>query len=272
MDTIVAALEAQQAELDALVARLDAGGWATPTPACTGWTVADVLLHLAQTDELGTASAENRFAEFLAGVRAEGERDGAGAGGSRSGATTPVDEAAAVMVERERGAPDDEVLARWRGAAAAERAALSTRQPGDRVQWVTGDLAARTLATTRLAETWIHTTDIAGAVGAPLVPTTRLWHIARLAWRTLPYAFTQAGEALSAPVTLTLEGPGAEHWEFGGGDHGDEEPTDPAVTHVSGQAEEFCLVAARRRRPGETSLIATGPDAEAVLRLVRTYA
>lgn len=33
-----------------------------------------------------------------------------------------------------------------------------------RVPWVVGEMAARTLCTTRLSETWIHTTDVAPTV------------------------------------------------------------------------------------------------------------
>ena len=48
---ILADLEAESAELDELVAHLDAAGWATPTPA-PGWTIAHQLGHLAWTDDL----------------------------------------------------------------------------------------------------------------------------------------------------------------------------------------------------------------------------
>jgi hypothetical protein len=62
--------------------------------------------------------------------------------------------------------------------------------------------------------------------------------------------------ALTAPDTTT--------WQFG--DKAD------AATIVEGPAEEFCLVAGRRLTPDATSLIAEGPDAEAVVELVRTFA
>jgi hypothetical protein len=57
------------------------------------------------------------------------------------------------------------------------------------------------------AETWIHTGEIADALGVTLAPTDRLWHVARLAWRTLPYAFARAGTALHGPVEAELTGP-----------------------------------------------------------------
>ena len=186
MEAVVSALAGQQAELDALLAPLDDAGWNTPTPACPGWTIADVVLHLAQTDEAGAASASKQLGGTLL---------------ASAPADDTVDDLAGDMVERDRGMPPDAVLARWRAAAALERAALAACDPHERVVWVSGELAARTLATTRLAETWIHTGDVAGALGVTLTPTDRLWHIARLAWRTLPYAFERAGATLSGAVS-----------------------------------------------------------------------
>ena len=252
MQAIVAALAEQQAELQGLLDGLDDAQWATPTPACPGWTVADVVLHLAQTDELGAASAHHRFggsADRPAGTAARG---------------STVDDAAAAMVERERGAPSAAVYTRWQDAAAAERAALAACDPHERVMWVAGDMAARTLATTRLSETWIHTTDVAEALGIALEPTERLWHVARLAWRTLSYAFARAGRSLTGPVAAVLVAPSGARWDF--------DPDGDPVTTVRGDAVEFCRVAGRRLDPAQTSLVATGPDAETVLALVRTYA
>ena len=86
------------------------------------------------------------------------------------------------------------------------RRVSSRHEPGDRLQWVAGDVAARTLATTRLAETWIHAGDVAAGLGVELEPTDRLWHIARLAWRTIPYAFQRAGAEPPGPVAFRLDG------------------------------------------------------------------
>lgn len=92
--------------------------------------------------------------------------------------------------------------------------------------------------------------------------TTAFWHIARLAWRTLPYAFERAGWELRGPVALELEGRG-ETWQF--------VPDATPSTTIRGGAFDLCLVAARRLEPEETGLQAEGPDAAAVLELVRTY-
>jgi uncharacterized protein (TIGR03084 family) len=250
MGEILADLAAQQSELDGLLAGLDDASWALPSP-CEGWSVADVVLHLAQTNEMGTASATGRFLEHLEGLIHV--RGGAG----------DVDAGAELMVRAERGAPNAELLARWRETVRDLTAALAAADPHARVDWVAGQLSVRTLTTTRLAEAWIHTGDVADALGVEVAPAARLEHVARLAWRTLPYAFARAGRELTGPVTFDLAGPDGAAWHYASPD---------AVTVVSGPGVELCLVAARRVEPGATDLVATGPDGAAVLELVRTYA
>ena len=251
MDRIVAALAAQQDDLEAIVAPLDDQGWRTPS-RCPGWTVADVVLHLAQTDEMAIASLDGRLAAALDTAAATG------------GDAADVDAAAAVMVESERGQPPAAVLDRWRSGAHTLRRALDAHAPGERVRWVVGELTARTLATTRLAETWIHTGDVAEPLGHEVVADDRLWHIARLAWRTLPYAFARAGRTLAGPVAFSLAAPGGDTWHF--------VPDEPAVTTIEGSALDLCTVAGQRADAADTDLQGEGPDAAAVLELVRTFA
>lgn len=253
MREVVDALVAQQEELTALVAGLDADGWGLPS-ACAGWSVADVVLHLAQTNEMAIGSARSDFAGTLdrltEGVEAEASRD--------------IDAGAAALVAHERGRPPAELIGRWRASCDDLRAALLARAPTDRVAWVAGDMAARTLATTRLAETWIHTGDVAAGLGVDLRPTDGLWHIARLAWRTLPYAFQRGGLEPPGPVAFELIAPSGAAWSF--------EPEEPAPTVISGPGVDLCRVASRRVDPASTELQGTGPDADAVLALVRTWA
>lgn len=251
MEAITNALAEQHAELAALLAPLDEVDWARPS-RCEGWSVADVVLHLAQTDELALASAEGRFAEELEQLGA-----GLGTGGN-------VDDGADLLVASQRGQPATAVFERWRTAAEALRRSLAASDPGQRVTWVAGEISARTLTTTRLAETWIHTGDVAAAFGQQPEPTDRLWHIARLAWRTLPYAFARDGRELSGPVAFELRSPTGEPWSF--------VPDTPPITVIRGEAAELCGVAARRVDPRDTGLDGEGPDVAAVLALVRTYA
>jgi uncharacterized protein (TIGR03084 family) len=245
-DSVLVALAAQREELDGFLTTMDREGWDVPTPRCPGWSVIDVVLHLAQTDELAIASAEGRFMGF------------------RDDAPQNVDAAAAVAVASQRGQSGEAVLDRWRRGAADQLRTLSACDPSQRLQWVAGELSARTLATTRLSECWIHTGDIASALGVAMPPTDRLWHIARLAWRTLPYAYGREDRTLAGPVALALTAPDGTTWDF----HDDA----AASTTIVGPAEDFCLVAGRRLLPSESSLVASGSDADTVLELVRTFA
>ncbi len=251
MDAILSALGDEHAELGTLLQPLDDAGWSSPT-RCDGWTVADVVLHLAQTDQLALASARGQFADGLAVLASGVERAG------------NVDDGAAAMVERERGLPNAALYDRWRGGAAALRDTLAASDLHRRVDWVAGQLSVHTLVATRIAECWIHSGDVAEAIGVAQVPTDRLEHVARLAWRTLPYAFQRDDRELTGPVAFELRAPSGAAWRF--------VPRDEPLTTITGDGAELCLVAARRVAPAATSLRGSGPDVDAVLELVRTYA
>src|SRR5262249_52802881 len=138
-----------------------------------------------------------------------------------------VDDGAGALVENERGQSNADVVERWRAGTVQLRDVLAASDPHARVRWVTGELSIHTLTTTRLAECWIHGDDVAHAVGASLPLTDRLEHIARLAWRTLPYAFGREGRELSGPVAFELTAPSGAPWSF--------EPNETPATVVEGR-------------------------------------
>jgi uncharacterized protein (TIGR03084 family) len=241
--TVTDDLVAEAVRLDSILSLLTEAQWLADS-AADGWSVADVVLHLAQGDEGVAASA--------------------GGTGPRAGAAADVtvDEWAARMVEAERAAPS-EVFLRWRQGRDAAVAALRAADPQQPLQWVAGPVKPATLATTRLAEYWAHGLDITGPFGIDFPDTSRLRHIAWLAHRTLPYALSLAGEAPAA-VRCSLTAPdGATTWTFG---------PDDAESEISGPAGAFCRVAAQRLDPAVSGLRATGPSGAAALRVVRTYA
>jgi uncharacterized protein (TIGR03084 family) len=246
----VDALAEQQAALIALVEHRSDAELLAPS-RCEGWTVADVLLHLAQTNEMAVASVEGRLGEHVDRVAASVPAAG------------DIDAWAGALVDLERGEPSRS-RDRYLVSAAAQLDAFRSASPAARVQWVAGDMAARTLATTRLTETWIHTVDVAVAYGSPPEPTDRLWHTCRLTWRTVPYALARSGVAAQGEVAFVLDAPDGSTWAFG------EPATAPTV--LRGTASDLCTVAGQRAAAADTSLRATGPDADAVLRLVRTFA
>jgi uncharacterized protein (TIGR03084 family) len=241
--TVVDDYVAETVRLESILGLLTEAQWLTESGA-DGWSVADVVLHLAQSDE-GVVSSVGG-ADPRAGV--------AGAG--------TVDDWAAQMVDAERGSPA-EVFARWRQARDAAAEALRAADPQVPVQWVTGPVKPATLATTRLAEHWAHGLDITEPLGIDFPDTSRLRNIAWLAHRTLPYAFSRAGEPPAA-VRCSLTAPdGVSTWTFG---------PDDAESEISGTAAAFCRVAAQRLDPALSDLRATGPHGATALRVVRTYA
>jgi uncharacterized protein (TIGR03084 family) len=249
---LLTALDAQHAELATMIDGCSEDDWQRPTP-CVGWDVADVLLHLAQTDELAAKSARGELPPLADGLI-----------GSRGSQAMSVDDAAAAQVAAERAIGGDAIRQRWHDASRDMLAAFDEADSHRRVTWVSNQLSVQTLAATRLSECWIHTGDIASALAVELEPTDRLQYIARLAWRTLPYAFERADLTMRGPVALELTGPNGDEWRF--------DPDAPALTTIRGSAVEFCEVAARRLDASATQLIGAGPDADAALRVVRTYA
>ena len=182
--TIFDDLAAEQERLEEILFGLDEAQWMSPSGA-QGWTIADVVLHLAQSEEGVEATAAHR--RLRAGL------------GAVAGDT--MDERAAEAVRMERAAPA-EVFARWQRARQAALAAVRAADPDQPLEWVTGPVKPATLATTRLAEHWAHGLDITGPLGIEFPDTERLRHVAWLAHRTLPYALSLAGQP---PVAVRCE-------------------------------------------------------------------
>lgn len=237
-------LEAEQDQIEGVLAGLPESAWLSAS-AAAGWTVADVVLHLAQTEEAVVASAATG-GEVMDWRRYAGS----------------VDEAMDAMVRAERGA-GVEAFARWRTARRGALAALRQADPQRRLAWVTSRLKPRTLATTRLAEHWAHTLDITVPLGIEYPDTARLRHVAWLGHSTLPYAFAQAGEEPPGEVYCSLSAPDGTTWSYG---------SPEAESSIIGSAGEFCRVGARRLAPEDAGLVARGPHGLAALRVLRNYA
>jgi uncharacterized protein (TIGR03084 family) len=236
-------LEAEQERLQRILDGLDEAQWASPSGAA-GWTVADVVLHLAQTEEAVVAST--------AGISL----------GLPQASGRTMDEVMDELVQAERVAPT-QVFQRWREARLDAVAALRAADPQQPLSWVEAPLKPATLATTRLAEHWAHGLDITEPLGIDFPDTVRLRHIAWLAHRSLSYAFALTGEH-PHEVFCELTAPdGATRWRYG-----------PAYADsaITGTAGAFCRVAARRLAPDQSGLRTTGPQGATAVRILRTYA
>jgi uncharacterized protein (TIGR03084 family) len=236
-------LEAEQDALEAVLAGLSQDAWRSPS-AAPGWTVADTVLHLAQSEQAVVATTGG-----------EGDRLAWAQYGDS------MDAAAGALVEAERAEPA-EVFERWRAARRAALRGLRAADPGQPVRWVAAPLKPRTLATTRLAEHWAHAQDIVGPLRIDYPDTARLRHIAWLGHSTLPYAFSLIGEA-PHDVHCVLTAPDGTIWRYGRED---------ADSTITGSAGAFCRVGAQRLAPDESGLVTTGPYGRAALGVLRNYA
>ena len=236
-------LAAEQDALEVVLAGLSDEQWRSDS-AAAGWTVADTVLHLAQSEEAVIATTGGRSDQL--GWRRYGDS---------------VDGAMAALVEAERADPA-EIFQRWRAARRAAMRGLRQADPTQPVRWVAAALKPRTLATTRLAEHWAHALDIVGPLGIDYPDTARLRHIAWLGHSTLPYAFGLAGQE-PHDVHCVLTGPDGTIWRYG--------PAD-ADSSVTGPAGAFCRVGAQRLAPDESGLVTAGPYGRAALGVLRNYA
>jgi uncharacterized protein (TIGR03084 family) len=236
-------LEAEQDAIEAMVAGLDESGWLTPS-AAAGWSISDVVLHLAQSEEAVVSSISG--VSLVDSIPVEGDT---------------IDEIMENRVRAERADPFA-VFERWRTARRASVDALRHADPDARYPWAAAPLRPQAMATTRLAEHWAHALDIADPLGVPYPDTDRLRHVAWLAHRTLPYGFGLAGEE-PKPVYCELTGPSGDLWTYGDA---------AADSRITGDAGAFCRVGAQRLKPEASGLATDGPYGDAALRVLRNYA
>jgi uncharacterized protein (TIGR03083 family) len=231
-----AAYAAQTSVLDALLVELSERDWATTV--IYDWSVQDVVAHLGATDRI--------VAEQL------------DPGASRN---LDVDASTAAAIGFERGRRPEETHAAW---LAQSRALCARLSPADTARKVTVHQPMRldNVMVARAFETWVHSLDIAEAVGRNLPsPLPQHLHaIAGLGVRALPAALASRGHRHEARARVVLDGPGGGEWLVTLGGDGAAAPAAPAVT-VRLDALEFCLLAADRRDPSNVPASITG-DAE----------
>src|SRR3954470_13336542 len=109
---LIADLDAEHADLDALVAPLADTEWSTLTPA-DGWTVRDSILHLALTDEVAAFASDPVAFDAYREQRRPGDD----------------------RFERLRNLPSREVLDLWRANRARLLAALRSLDARARITW-----------------------------------------------------------------------------------------------------------------------------------------
>ena len=242
MRDILSDLVAEQQFLDQSLQRIPTKIWDTVTPNAP-WTVRDTIAHLADFEELG--------ADAISGGTRVKEWQKA----------SDLDEMRKRAIKQGRDMRYQDVIEWWRGARAKVVEPLSHMSGEDRIEWIVDDMSARTFATFRLMETWMHGLDIYATLGIDVEDTPRIRHVCWLGWKTLPYAFKQAGEHYE-PVRVEVIGPGYAKWVYG--------PADSDQL-IKGSASDWARLAVHRIDLGDTRLKATGEYAEKALQNAQAF-
>lgn len=243
MRDILSDVVAEQQHLDQYLQGIKDRDWSRPTQA-EGWDVRDQVSHLAHIEGYAHAALE-------------GERDRLRDFTDQA----DFDAFTKIGVERGRTMMPNRILEWWREARAKTVESLSRSTGDERVEWVYGEISAKTLATIRLMETWAHGLDIHTAIGDESEDTDRLRHVAWLGWASLPFAFSHAGQQYGRPVRVEVFGPNYRKWVFG------PEDTDQLI---KGPAGEWCRLVVHRI-PEAEKLEAKGEVAQQALRLARVF-
>jgi uncharacterized protein (TIGR03084 family) len=247
MAALLADLEAESADFDAMIAPLSAEQYLLPTPA-EGWCISDQVSHLAFFDEAALLAATDppRFKIEAAQMMARG-----------AGFTNEV-------AARHRATPGPELRA-WLVRARRELLAGFGRiEPSRRLPWYGPDMSASSSVTARLMETWAHGQDVADALDFARPPTGRLRHIAHIGVATIGFSFILRGLPVpTQPIRVEVAAPDGSTWTWG--------PAE-ADNVVRAPAQDFCLVVTQRRHPADTALVAAGPAATQWISIAQAFA
>lgn len=242
MRDILSDLVAEQQFLDQSLQRIPIKIWDYETPS-QHWTVRDTIAHLAD------------FEELAADVIAGGDKI------ARWQTSNDLDSLKREAITKGRNMRPQDVIEWWRGGRAKVVEPLSHMNSRNRIDWIDGDMSARTFATYRLMETWSHGLDIYRTLELEVEDTPRIRHVCWLGWKTLPYAFKDHGLDYE-PIRIELIGPGYSRWVYG--------PED-SENRIKGSASEWARIAVRRIEPKETRLKVTGDLAEAALKVAKAF-
>lgn len=244
---LLADLDAETAALRSVVAGLDGSGWRTPTPA-EGWSVGDQVGHLAWTDAAAVVAATDKDAWDTLVLRALADPVGF------------VDAEAHTLA----ALPSQALLSRWDRVHADLATALAALPAGTTMPWFGPPMSAASMATARLMETWAHGLDVREALGVAPEPTDRIRHVAHLGVRTRDFSYAvHELSPPSEPFRVELLAPSGATWVLG-------EPE--AAQSVRGTAYDFCLLVTQRVHRDDTTLEASGADAEQWLAIAQCFA
>ncbi len=154
-----ALMAAEAARIDAHLARLDDAAWAAPS-RCAGWSVRDVVAHLAASEEYNRASLDGTVQQFLADMGAKGATDLASAN--------------EIGIRGFDGVPNEEIRRTWRTRVEQNRKDFAARDGGT-VDTTVGAYPARWQAFHLAFELATHHDDIGAPVSASEANERNAW-------------------------------------------------------------------------------------------------
>ena len=246
MDQICDDLDAETAALSAVVSDLTEEQWRAPTVA-EGWDSHETVLHLASTDWICHLALTDSTS-FVA----------------TRGRVWKGDVSVHELVGPEVQTMSGRDLWEWflKGRAAMIDA-LQEVDPKDRVTWLGPDIGARSLATSRLLETWTHSHDLADSFGRHYPQTDRLRHIAHIGVVTREFSYVNRGlSPPTEPIRVELTSPSGERWVWGAED---------ATNSVTSTAYEFCKVITRRIPLSESAVETEGAPATEWMEIAQPW-
>jgi uncharacterized protein (TIGR03083 family) len=176
-------MDEEAARLDSFFSNLDEDGWRARS-ACQGWTVHDVLSHLAGSEEYNLACLDDTIGPLMEQYGARG--------------VTDMDSFNAIGVSDRADRTHAEVLEEWRAANARTRQGLRAAGDGT-ISTMVGPYPARWQAWHLASELATHADDI----GAPVDEAEAA---ARLAWRARFSRFALAESKPDIDAAVVPEG------------------------------------------------------------------
>lgn len=244
----IAALTADAADVDALVADLPEQRWTTPTPA-EGWTVAHQIGHLG-------------FVFTIAGLAA-GQPEAFTAMARSVSGFGAFDAAVNAALEEYLTLGPADLLARWRRERDAGIGALAATDENELVPWLVNPLPPVVLASAGMMELFAHGQDVADALGVTRTFTDRLVYLVHFAVRTRDFGYESHEIAPPAEdFRFEIALPSGAELAFG--------PAD-AEQRVTGPAADLCLLVTRRRHHDDLGVKAVGEQAEQWLEIAQAY-
>ena len=246
MDQICDDIAAETRALSSVVEDLTEDQWRAPTVA-EGWDSHETILHLGATDWICHLTLVNP--KLFVDIRTQ-----------LSKGETSVHKAVGPHV---RGLQGSELWEWFLTGRSEMLGALGDTDPKARITWLGPDIGARSLATSRLLETWTHSHDLADSFGIQYPRTNRLRHIAHIGVVTREFSYVNQGlTPPKEPVRVELVSPNGDQWSWG---------PDDATNKVSANAYEFCKVITRRIPVAESAVETHGVLAQKWMEIAQPW-